>query len=161
MLLFFIGNVVKLKIIIIIQASSVSCTYSVSVFICAFITIQSYIYIYIYIYNQYLMIKCNILLQTFEHIKLIQLEKYHKASTEEERNAIELDPMKVFHEAIENCKPLLITQRTRRGGITYTVSLPWDLPISFAQNIFMRVRFWYISLIGCIKVIYHDWTSIC
>ena len=70
------------------------------------------------------MIKCNILLQTFEHIKLIQLEKYHKASTEEERNAIELDPMKVFHEAIENCKPLLITQRTRRGGITYTVSLP-------------------------------------
>ena len=68
------------------------------------------------------MLTCVIFLQTFENIKLIQLEKYHKASTEEERADVELNPKVIFHQAIENCKPILITQNVRRGGVIYQVS---------------------------------------
>ncbi len=57
-----------------------------------------------------------------ENIKLIQIEKWHKAKSDEEREMIELDPKKIFHKALENCKPLLITQKVKRGGVIYTVS---------------------------------------
>ena len=56
-----------------------------------------------------------------ENIKLIQLEKYHKAQNDFERDRIEIDPKKIFHQAIENCKPLLVLQRVKRGGVTYQV----------------------------------------
>ncbi|KAK2192259.1 hypothetical protein NP493_35g00014 [Ridgeia piscesae] len=62
--------------------------------------------------------------KTFENIKLIQLEKYHKAATEEERQYIECDPLTIFHQAITNCKPLLTTQKVKRGGVMYTVPIP-------------------------------------
>ena len=68
-------------------------------------------------------------LQTFEHIKYLQIEKYHKAETQEEKDAIELDPKKIFDEAGVNCSPMLITQSARRGGVMYTVGLFLDDPL--------------------------------
>ena len=59
--------------------------------------------------------------QAFEYIKLVQLQQYHKAP-EDARDDIELDPLKIFHQAIDNCKPVLQTQNTMRGGMLYTVS---------------------------------------
>jgi small subunit ribosomal protein S7 len=65
-----------------------------------------------------------IMSKTFENIKLTQLEKYHKATTEFERDTIELDPKKILHQAVDNCKPLLIIQRVKRGGVMYQVPIP-------------------------------------
>ena len=53
---------------------------------------------------------------------MIQLRKYHRAETEEEKQEIELSPLKVFHSAVENCKPVLITQDAKRGGVIYKVN---------------------------------------
>ncbi|CAG9767152.1 unnamed protein product [Ceutorhynchus assimilis] len=60
----------------------------------------------------------------FENIKRLQLEKYHKCTTEEEKLKIELDPKKVFHEAINNSKPLLQLTGVKRGGVRYQVPMP-------------------------------------
>ena len=54
---------------------------------------------------------------------MIQIEKWNKAKSDEEREMIELDPKAVFTKAIENCKPLLTTQKVKRGGVLYMVSL--------------------------------------
>ena len=59
-------------------------------------------------------------LQAFEYVKRAQLERYHKAS-EEEKASIELDPVVVFHKAIENGQPLLITTKVVKAGQTYQV----------------------------------------
>ena len=61
-------------------------------------------------------------LQTFEKLKLIQLEKWHDAETEEEREQIELNPKVILHTAVENCTPLLKTKTVRKGAQYYTVS---------------------------------------
>lgn len=62
-------------------------------------------------------------LQLFERIKRIQLEKYHKSTDPTEKAAIEVDPLKIFHSAIENCKPLLQLNSVKRGGQRYQVKL--------------------------------------
>lgn len=62
--------------------------------------------------------------RTFEKLKRIQLEKYHKTKTSEEKDSIELNPKIVFHTAIENCKPLLELTPIKRGGVTYQVPVP-------------------------------------
>ena len=59
-------------------------------------------------------------LQMFEHIKYIQIEKYNKASDLEKLD-IEVNATKIFHQAIENCKPLLGTQICLKAGTRYTV----------------------------------------
>lgn len=59
---------------------------------------------------------------TFETIKRIQLEKFHKAS-EEDKSAIELNPKIIFHKAIANCKPILALTPIKRGGVTYQVNV--------------------------------------
>jgi len=59
--------------------------------------------------------------KTFEAIKKMQLERYHKAKTEEDKNEIELNPFAVFHQAIDNCIPILYLVPHRKGGITYQV----------------------------------------
>ncbi|CAG0880672.1 unnamed protein product [Darwinula stevensoni] len=60
--------------------------------------------------------------QAFKEVKRIQLEKYHKAS-EEEKRGIELNPQRIFHGAIDNCKPILALIPLKRGGVTYQVPL--------------------------------------
>lgn len=59
--------------------------------------------------------------QTFESIKRLQLEKYHKSSSEDEKAEIELNPRKIFYNAIQNCKPILHLTPIKRGGVKYQV----------------------------------------
>lgn len=66
----------------------------------------------------------ELIAKSFENIKRIQLEKYHKTKTEEDKENIELDPKKIFHQAVENCKPLLYLTPIKRGGVKYQVPVP-------------------------------------
>ncbi|XP_057664710.1 28S ribosomal protein S7, mitochondrial [Diorhabda carinulata] len=66
----------------------------------------------------------SLLEQCFEDIKRLQLEKYHKAKSEEEKLQINLNPRDIFHKAVENCKPLLQLTPIKRGGIKYQVPVP-------------------------------------
>jgi small subunit ribosomal protein S7 len=54
-------------------------------------------------------------------VKRAQLESYHKASSEEMKATIELDPVVVFHQALENGEPLLIITKVVKSGQTYMV----------------------------------------
>ena len=77
--------------------------------------------------------------QTFESIKLVQLEKYNRAKTDEARQKVELDPSIIFHKAVENCKPILMTQKVKRGGVIYQVSnlqVSYHLQQFYKENIF-------------------------
>lgn len=65
----------------------------------------------------------TLVFKTFENIKRIQLEKYHNCSDEEEKANIELDPKKIFHKAVINCKPILQLTPIKRGGVRYQVRL--------------------------------------
>jgi len=57
----------------------------------------------------------------FENLKHIQIERYHKAETEEEKSEIECNPIVIFKQAVENCQPLLLTTRVVKGGVAYRV----------------------------------------
>ncbi|XP_067936049.1 small ribosomal subunit protein uS7-like [Watersipora subatra] len=63
----------------------------------------------------------SIVSKAFEKIKLIQLEKWHKADTEEDRQAVVCDPNKIFHQAFENVKPVFKLQRYIKAGTIYMV----------------------------------------
>jgi small subunit ribosomal protein S7 len=54
-------------------------------------------------------------------IKQIQLTKFLDAQTQEERQAIELNPLTVFHRALQNCTPILELTPIKRSGQTYQV----------------------------------------
>lgn len=56
----------------------------------------------------------------FEKAKRIQLKRYHTAA-DEDKESIELDPFVIFHQALNNCTPILQLQPCKRGGITYQV----------------------------------------
>lgn len=60
--------------------------------------------------------------QSLQQVKRIQIQKYHNETDPDEKAKILLDPLKVFHAAIENCKPLLKLTPIKRGGATYQVS---------------------------------------
>ncbi|RZC33713.1 28S ribosomal protein S7, mitochondrial, partial [Asbolus verrucosus] len=62
--------------------------------------------------------------RAFENIKRIQLEKYHKCASEEDKQKIELNPRVIFHQAVENCKPILNLTPIKRGGVRYQVPVP-------------------------------------
>ncbi|KAF6201712.1 hypothetical protein GE061_004107, partial [Apolygus lucorum] len=74
--------------------------------------------------------------KTLETVKRIQVEKYNNAKSEEEKAAINVDAMNIFHQAIENCKPLLQLKPIKRGGATYQV------PVSITPN---RAQFMSIN----------------
>ena len=61
---------------------------------------------------------------TLENIKRIQLEKYHKCSSDSEKEALVLDPVKVLHKAIDHCKPVLTIKFVEKGGVRYKVPSP-------------------------------------
>ncbi|XP_048411187.2 small ribosomal subunit protein uS7m [Stegostoma tigrinum] len=65
----------------------------------------------------------SIMSKTFESIKRKQIESYHKAS-ESEKDAIECNPYKIFHQALENCKPVIGLTSIQRGGKSYQVPTP-------------------------------------
>lgn len=61
--------------------------------------------------------------KAFENIKRIQLERYNLAEADEKDN-IELNPLVIFHKAIENARPILILTPVKRGGAKYQVPVP-------------------------------------
>jgi small subunit ribosomal protein S7 len=66
----------------------------------------------------------KLMAETFERIKRIQIERYHKAKTEEEKSKLILNPLDILHQAIENCRPVLMVTPIRRGGVKYQVPVP-------------------------------------
>lgn len=60
----------------------------------------------------------------FEAIKRIQLEKYNKAETDEDKSKIETNPINILHAAIENSRPVLNVSPIKRGGVRYQVPVP-------------------------------------
>uniref|UniRef100_A0A0K8RZ69 Small ribosomal subunit protein uS7m n=1 Tax=Crotalus horridus TaxID=35024 RepID=A0A0K8RZ69_CROHD len=65
----------------------------------------------------------SIMNQTLEAIKRKQLAKYHEAD-EEMKEKIECNPYKIFHQAIENCQPVIGLAGIIRGGKRYQVPTP-------------------------------------
>ncbi|XP_030064155.1 small ribosomal subunit protein uS7m [Microcaecilia unicolor] len=61
--------------------------------------------------------------QTLEEMKRKQLEKYYKAS-EEEQASIECNPYTIFHVALKNCEPIIGLTNIQRGGKSYQVPVP-------------------------------------
>lgn len=74
--------------------------------------------------------------RTFETIKIMQLEKFNKAETEEEKAKIIIDPLIIFKVAIANCRPVLKLNEMMRGGSLYQV----PAPISDKESTFKAMR---------------------
>ena len=51
-------------------------------------------------------------------------KKPEDTSEDDEMEKVELNPMSLFHTAIENCSPYVITSRIKRGGAIYQVPTP-------------------------------------
>lgn len=66
----------------------------------------------------------EIMYNCMEFIKHSQLEKYHQAETQEERDSIETNPYKVLYTALENARPILGLINVRKGAIIYRVPVP-------------------------------------
>lgn len=65
----------------------------------------------------------GIMTQTLETIKRKQVEKYHK-SPAAKREEIECNPYAIFHQAMENCKPVIGLASIQKGGKFYQVPVP-------------------------------------
>lgn len=68
--------------------------------------------------------------QTFYYIKSYQIRKLRKdiakakAEGHEQLPDVEVNPMTILKQAIENCKPLVTTKKVKRGGAVYQVPFP-------------------------------------
>lgn len=82
----------------------------------------------------------EILEKGFQNIKRSQLERYHLAKTDEEREAIELNPRVLLKQAIENCRPLMRLVTVKRGGTNYKV----PIPITEKRSYFMSMK-WLVQ----------------
>lgn len=82
----------------------------------------------------------ELLEKTFLNIKRTQLERYNLAKTDEEREAIELNPRTLLLNAIENCRPLMNLINVKRGGTTYKV----PIPITEKRSYFLSMK-WLIA----------------
>lgn len=71
------------------------------------------------------------LFQTLENIKRKQVEKYHKAS-EETKEEIECNPYTIFHQALDNCKPVVGLTSIQKGGKFYQASAYPEKPSSLS-----------------------------
>lgn len=80
----------------------------------------------------------RVITDTFETIKKIQLDKYRKA---ENKGEIETDPLKIFHKAIENAKPVLGVQTMKKKGKNFQV--PYPLPDN--RRRFLAIK-WFITI---------------
>ncbi|XP_062872884.1 small ribosomal subunit protein uS7m [Trichomycterus rosablanca] len=65
----------------------------------------------------------GIMTQTLEMIKRKQVEKYHRAPATD-REAMECNPYAIFHQALENCKPIIGLASIQKGGKFYQVPVP-------------------------------------
>ncbi|KAI5703798.1 hypothetical protein M8J76_003165 [Diaphorina citri] len=78
---------------------------------------------------------------TVKSIKRIQIEKYNKAISDEERESIILDPYVIIDKAIENTKPILKLRSIKRAAVTYQV----PIPISDKEARFKCMK-WHIEI---------------
>ncbi|XP_070596047.1 small ribosomal subunit protein uS7m isoform X2 [Erythrolamprus reginae] len=81
----------------------------------------------------------TIMNQTLEAIKRKQLAKYHEAD-EEMKEKIECNPYKIFHQAIENCQPVIGLSGIIRGGKRYQV----PTPLKISRRRFLAMK-WMIT----------------
>ncbi|KAL3053862.1 hypothetical protein OYC64_006235 [Pagothenia borchgrevinki] len=65
----------------------------------------------------------EIISMTLENIKRKQVDKYHKAP-EGKKEEIECNPYAIFHQALENCKPVVGLASIQKGGKYYQVPIP-------------------------------------
>ncbi|XP_041812691.1 28S ribosomal protein S7, mitochondrial [Chelmon rostratus] len=65
----------------------------------------------------------EIFMETMENIKRKQVEKYHKAP-DGKKEEIECNPYAIFHQAMENCKPVVGLATIQKGGKNYQVPIP-------------------------------------
>ncbi|XP_058450093.1 small ribosomal subunit protein uS7m [Malaya genurostris] len=72
----------------------------------------------------------------FENMKRLQLERYHLAETDEEKQSIELNPKVLLSRAVENCRPVLQLTPIKRGGVRYQV----PVPITEKRSFFLAMK---------------------
>lgn len=73
------------------------------------------------------------------NIKTAQILKYHSAS-DIEKSGIVLNPVTIFHEALENCKPVLTLTKVYKGGVRYNV----PIACTESKQTFLAMK-WIIS----------------
>lgn len=78
----------------------------------------------------------DLMRETFAIIKRTQLSKYHRTIDPVEKEKIVCNPLTIFLQALENCKPLMVTKSVKRGGATYQV--PFPLSQRDSQDLAMR-----------------------
>lgn len=78
--------------------------------------------------------------KALQRIKQIQVEQYNKATNEEEKSQIVLDPLRIVKQAIENCRPIMKLCSIRRGGSLYQI----PSPISDTESVFRAMR-WLVK----------------
>lgn len=78
----------------------------------------------------------GILRDTMRQIKIAQLKKYHNAPDGPEKDAIELNPYKVFHEAMNNVSPTLGLKQSKRAATVFYI----PVPMSDDKKFFMATR---------------------
>ncbi|XP_075230862.1 mitochondrial ribosomal protein S7 [Lycorma delicatula] len=97
-------------------------------------------------FTNYLMRKGNkalarsLIEKAFENVKRFQLEKYNSETDPLVKESIVIDPLVIFHKAVENSKPALKLTPVKRGGSTYQV----PMPITDNQARFMAMN-WLIE----------------
>lgn len=79
----------------------------------------------------------NIVDKAFYKIKLKQVEKLNKETDEAKRSQIEANPLNIFLQALDNCKPLLKLEPVNKGGITYQC----PMPMSEREREFKAIKF--------------------
>lgn len=92
----------------------------------------------------------EIMYNCMEFIKHTQLEKYYKATTQEERDAIETNPYKILYGAIENARPLLKMVEMRKGAVLYRV----PVPVTEVEQYFTALK-WFVEA-GRLKDLFED-----
>lgn len=83
----------------------------------------------------------KIMRETLEHIKCVQLKKYNSAQPHE-RSSIEVNPLKIFHTALDNVKPIVGVKRLTKGAQSYQV----PYPLTPEQQFFMMVK-WMLNYV--------------
>ena len=81
----------------------------------------------------------KIMRETLEHIKCVQIKKYNRVEAPE-RDSIELNPLTVFHTALENAKPIVGVKTLTQGAQTYRI----PYPLSPQQQFFMTAK-WMLN----------------
>jgi len=81
----------------------------------------------------------KIIRETLEHIKCVQIKKYNSAEPHEKPN-IEVNPLEVFHTALENAKPIVGVKRLTRAAQVYQV----PYPLTPEEQTFMTIK-WMLN----------------